>query len=72
MSASGSGGRPSGGYNPPRMTLEQFKEYAKFFKDLLAENPVVKYSIVLAGIGGAFEAVHDSWLFFVWLYWKTR
>jgi hypothetical protein len=53
------------------MTLEQFKEYAKFFKDLLAENPVVKYSIVLAGIGGAFEAVHDSWLFFVWLYWKT-
>jgi hypothetical protein len=71
MSASG-GGRPSGGFNPPKLTIGQFKEIANFFKDLLSENPVVKWSIVLAGIGGAFEAVHDSWLFFVWLYWKLH
>jgi hypothetical protein len=66
----------SGGYNPPRraprLTLEQFREYANFFKDLLSENPVVKWSIILAGIGGVFEALHVLWLFLVWLYWKLR
>jgi hypothetical protein len=68
MSASGSG-KPSG-FNPPKMTLDQFREYAAFFKELLSENPLVKWSIVLAGIGGVFETVHDLWLFGVWLYWK--
>ena len=68
MSASGSS-KPSG-YNPPKMTLDQFREYAAFFKELVAENPLVKWSIVLAGIGGVFETLHDLWLFGVWLYWK--
>lgn len=69
MSSSG-GGKTSGGYNPPKMTLDQFREYANFFRELLSDNPLVKWSIVLAGIGGAFEMLHDLWLFGVWLYWK--
>ncbi len=53
--------KPSG-FNPPRLTLDQFREYADFFKDLLKENPVVKWSIILAGIGGVFEILHTLWL----------
>lgn len=68
MSASG-GGKPSG-YNPPKMTLDQFREYATFFKDLLSENPFVKWSIIAAGVGGVCETLHDLWLFAVWVYWK--
>jgi hypothetical protein len=33
-----------------------------FFKDLLAENPLVWYSIYAAGIGGALEGFHIVWL----------
>ena len=67
MSASGS--KPSG-YNPPKMTLDQFREYANFFKELLSDNPLVKWSIVAAGVGAVFETCHILWLFGVWLYWK--
>jgi hypothetical protein len=35
---------------------------AEFFKNLLAENPVVRASIIAAGIGGALEALHIIWL----------
>jgi hypothetical protein len=62
--------RGGGGFNPPRMTAQQFQDFAIFIRDFLAEKPLIKYSILLAGIGGVFEAVHDTWLFFVWLYWK--
>jgi hypothetical protein len=69
MSASGSG-KP-GGYNPvPRLTLKQFREYADFFKEILSDNPLVKWSIVAAGVGGLLETVHILWLFGVWLSWK--
>jgi hypothetical protein len=70
MSASGGAG-PGGNYNPvPRLTLKQFKEYASFFKELLSDNPLVKWSIVIAGVGGLFETIHILWLFGVWAYWK--
>jgi len=50
--------------NPaPRMTLDQFREYADFFKELLADNPVIKWSIILAGIGGFLDGVHVLYLF---------
>ena len=66
---SASGGKGSG-YNPPRMTLDQFREFANFFRDFLSETPVIKWSIIVAGIGGAVETLHILWLFGVWLYWK--
>jgi len=45
------------------MTLDQFREYADFFKELLADNPVIKWSIILAGIGGFLDGVHVLYLF---------
>jgi hypothetical protein len=33
-----------------------------FFKELLAENPLVKASIIAAGIGGALGGLHIIWL----------
>jgi len=35
---------------------------AEFFKNFLAENPLVRYSIYAAGIGGALEGLHILWL----------
>lgn len=68
--AGGGAGRGFTPSRPPRFTLDQFREIRDFFKEVLQENPLVKWSIVLAGIGGVFEATHDTWLFLVWLYWK--
>jgi hypothetical protein len=76
MSASDAG--KAGGFNPvppprkPRLNVDQFREFANLFKELVSENPLVKWSIVCAGLGGVFEAVHDTWLFFVWLYWMVK
>jgi hypothetical protein len=52
----------AGGFNPSRLTFDEVKQYADLFKDLLKENPVVKWSIISAGIGGAFEIFHTLWL----------
>jgi len=35
---------------------------AEFFKKLLADNPLVKASIIAAGIGGTLEGLHIVWL----------
>lgn len=52
------------GFNPPaRMTIEEFKGIATFFKQFLADNPVIRVSIIAAGIGGALDAFHILWLF---------
>jgi len=34
----------------------------EFTKELLAESPLLKYSIIVAGAGGAFEIGHTVWL----------
>jgi hypothetical protein len=60
-------GPKGGGFNPPRMTPQQFQKLATFFKDYLADNPVIKWSIIAAGIGGVFETAHTLWLLLVWL-----
>ncbi len=35
---------------------------AEFFKKLLADNPLVRWSIIAAGIGGLLEALRIVWL----------
>jgi hypothetical protein len=53
----------------PALTNEHiklFKGMANFFKAYLSDNPLIKWSIVLAGIGGAFETMHNVWLFLLW------
>ena len=51
-----------GGYTPARRSTEEFMALGVFFKQLLAENPLIKASIVAAGIGGALESLHVLWL----------
>ncbi len=50
------------GYSPVRMTMTEFQDIAMFFKRFLAENPVLKVSIIAAGVGGVFETLHCLWL----------
>ena len=61
------------GFSPPaRMTTNQWQDIANFFKDYLTDKPVIKWSIVLAGIGGALDAVRTLWLMVIWLSGKMR
>ncbi len=46
----------------PSFTFSEFQQMAEFFKNFLAENPLVRYSIYAAGIGGALEGLHILWL----------
>ena len=69
--SSSSAGR-GGGFSPPRMTTTQFQDLANFFKDYLADKPLIKWSIVAAGIGGALEAAHIIWLMLLWFSGRLR
>ena len=44
------------------MTAQEFQELGTFFKQLIAENPLIKASVIAAGIGGALEGLHILWL----------
>jgi len=48
------------------MSLTQWQELSNFFKSYLADEPLVKWAIIFAGIGGFFEAAYDLWLMIVW------
>jgi hypothetical protein len=50
-----SGASPS---RPTKLTIEEFHD----LKDLFSENPLIKWSIIAAGLGGALEAIHILWL----------
>jgi hypothetical protein len=64
--------RKPGGYNPARLSAEEFQSLGIFFKDLFAENPLIKYSIIAAGIAGALESLHIGWLFVWWMSGRIR
>ncbi len=49
-------------FTPVRLSVEDVQILGTFFKQLLAENPVVKISIIAAGIGGALEGLRIVWL----------
>ena len=54
-----------GGYypaRPARLTTDEVERLANVFKDLLAEQPLVKAAIIAAGIGGGCEILHTLWL----------
>jgi hypothetical protein len=53
----------AGGFSPPaKLTVDQYKELALFFRDFLADKPVIKWSIILAGFGGLLDGLHVAWL----------
>jgi hypothetical protein len=57
-----SSGRKGGGFDPVRLTPEEFQGLGMFFKRLLVDHPAVTVSIIAAGIGGALEGLHIVWL----------
>jgi len=59
MSASRQG---SSGPNPSSLTIAEVQTLATFFKNLFSDNPLIKWSIVAAGIGGGLDVVHTFWL----------
>jgi hypothetical protein len=46
----------------PSYTFSQWQKIMEFARELLAESPVVKYSIIMAGVGGVVELLHTIWL----------
>jgi hypothetical protein len=44
------------------MTADEFQRLGLFFKELLADSPAIKWSIIAAGVGGLLEALHIAWL----------
>jgi hypothetical protein len=46
----------------PSFTFSQWQRIMEFTKELLADSPLLKYSIIAAGIGGLFEIGHTIWL----------
>ena len=56
-----SANRRGGGVNPS-YTIPQFQKLMEFTKELLAESPFVKASIILAEVCGLVELLHTVWL----------
>jgi hypothetical protein len=48
---------------PGKLTVEEFKAVSGIVRDLLADEPLIKYSIYAAGVAGALETAHLVWLF---------
>jgi hypothetical protein len=62
---------PGGGFSPNekpgKWTFAEFKQVSEFTKDLLADQPLIKYSIYSAGVAGVLESAHLIWLFICFL-----
>jgi hypothetical protein len=62
---------PGGGFSPTekpgKWTLAEFKQAAALVKDLLADQPLIKFSIYAAGLAGALDCIHWIWLFILFL-----
>ena len=56
------------GASPSRMTASEFQELGNWFREYLAEKPLIQWSIILAGVGGLVETLHTIWLLIVWLH----
>lgn len=49
-------------YTPARMNIDELERLTRLFKDIFAEQPLIKWSIYLAGFGGLLEGLHIIWL----------
>jgi hypothetical protein len=60
-------------FSPPPLTPETrytFEDIQKMFsltKQILEDSPLIKWSIIAAGVGGIAEASHVIWLAYVHL-----
>jgi|HubBroStandDraft_2_1064218.scaffolds.fasta_scaffold304929_1 hypothetical protein len=59
---------PKPGYSPPplitetRYTFDDVQKMFGFAKQFLAEEPLLRYAIVAAGLGAIVETIHIAWL----------
>jgi hypothetical protein len=54
---------PGGSFSPAaKLTWSQYQEIALFFRDFLADKPLIKWSIIAAGVGGLLDTLHVGWL----------
>ena len=62
-----SGESGAGGFSPTtkpgKFTVNEFQQMATVVKSLLADEPLIKWSIYAAGVAGALETIHLIWLF---------
>jgi hypothetical protein len=61
----GAGFTPSA--KPGKLTPAEFQQVASTVKDLLADRPLIKYSIYAAGVAGALDSGHWLWLLICFL-----
>jgi hypothetical protein len=65
-------GEPRGGFSPTekpgKLTVAEFQQVAGVVRDLLADQPIIKWSIYAAGAAGLLDTIHWSWLFVGFLY----
>lgn len=63
---------PGGGFSPTakpgKLTIAEFQQVAGVVRDLLADQPLIKYSIYAAGIAGILDSIYWIWLFIVFLF----
>jgi hypothetical protein len=50
----------------------QVQSQATFWKNILAEHPLMKAAIIMAGVGGISETLHVLWLAVRFLCWQFR
>lgn len=61
------GGGFSATAKPGKFTVAEFQQVAGVVRELLADQPAIKYSIYAAGVAGLLDSIHWIWLFIVFL-----
>lgn len=61
--SSEAGGGFSPNEKPGKWTFAEFKHVQDFTKDLLVDQPLIKYSIYAAGVAEVLESTHLIWTF---------
>lgn len=65
--SSEAGGAFSPTAKPGKFTVAEFQQVAGVVRELLADQPLIKYSIYAAGLAGLLDSIHWIWLLIVFL-----
>jgi len=56
------GGRGFTPSRPEKFSIDAIRQFVALFKELLNEHPVIRWSIIAAGVAGVFDVLHTVWL----------
>jgi len=48
-------------YQPAKITIDEYERLTKLFKEIFAEQPLIKWAIYLAGLGGLCDTIRFIW-----------